>query len=137
MLFRLFALQFQVGWKVRRECAKPCAGERIEQNFAQQAIVLAQHTPRNLHVALEGGARRILMFHHRSKHKGADKKNAQRIGHRFVVFAKRIFAKVKAQTTVEVAEENAPHVVTFVDDDGIFVVERTQIGKRGAKHGVG
>ena len=39
-------------------------GVRVKQDFLQQVVVLVQHTLGNAHVALEGGAGRILMLHH-------------------------------------------------------------------------
>ena len=45
-------------------------GVGVEENLLQQVVVFRQHTLGNLHVALEGGARSILMFHHGCKDEG-------------------------------------------------------------------
>ena len=43
---------------------------------------------------------------------------------------------MNAQTAVEVEEEDTPHVVTLVDDDGILVAQCTEVGKGRSEHGV-
>ena len=66
-------------------------GVRIEQDFAQQAVVLAEHAAGDAQVPLEGCARRVLMLHHRRENERGNKGNAQGIGHRFVVLLKGVF----------------------------------------------
>ena len=72
------------------------AGARIEENFAQQAVVFAQHTFGNCHVPFESCTRRVLMFHYRSKNKSAYEGNAERVGHGFIVLVKSVFTDVEA-----------------------------------------
>ena len=72
-------------------------GVGVEQDFAQQGVVLAQHTLGDLHVPLEGGARSILVFHHGSKGEGGDERDGQRVCHRLVVLIKRVFKDVQTQ----------------------------------------
>ena len=48
-----------------------------------------------------------------------------------------VFEDVEAKTGVEVFEETTPHVVSLVDDNGIFVTQFAEIGKGGAEHRVG
>ena len=57
----------------------------VEENFLQQVIIFVEHALGYLHVALEGGARSILVLHHCRKGKGAHERNTQRVGHRLVV----------------------------------------------------
>ena len=69
----------------------------IEEYFAQQAVVLAQHAFGYLHVALEGGAGGVLMLHDGGEDEGADKRDAQRVGHRFVVLVEGVLAHVQPE----------------------------------------
>lgn len=108
----------------------------IEKDFAQETIILTQDAARNFHVTFEGCARRILMLHHCGEHKGADEGNAERISHRAVVLVESVFADVQVKATVEVTEEDAPHVVSFADDDGVFVAQCPEVGEGGAEHRV-
>ena len=51
---------------------------------------------------------------------------------------KGVFANVQPEAVlIEVAEEDAPHVVALGDNHGVLIVERTEVGKGGAKHRVG
>ena len=111
-------------------------GTRVEKNFAQQAVVLAEYALGNLQVPLERGARRVLVLHDGGEHKGGHERDTQGVGHRLIVFVERVFAHVQAEPAVEVAEEDAPHVVALVDDDGVLVAQAAQVGEGGAEHRV-
>jgi hypothetical protein len=112
-------------------------GERVEENFAQEGIVLTEHPFGDAHVALERGTGGILVLHHCGKNKGGDEGDAEGVSHRFIVLREGVFADVEPQTGVEVAEEETAHVVAFADDDGVFLTQVTKIGKCGTEHGVG
>ena len=112
-------------------------GVGVEEDFAEQCVVLAQHALGNLHVALEGGAGSVLMLHHCGEGEGGDEGNRERVGDRLVMLLERVFEDVEAESLVEVFEEAAAHVVALVDDDGVFVREFAEIGKRRAEHRVG
>ena len=45
-----------------------------------------------------------------------------------------IFVNIQAQATIKVKEEDASHVVSLVDDDGILRGECSEIGKRRTEH---
>ncbi len=109
----------------------------VKENFAEQAIVFAQNAARNLHVALEGGAWSILVLHDGGKNEGRYEGDAQGVSHRLVVLIKGVFKHVEAEFAVKVFEEDAPHVVALVNDNCVFRREGAEIGKGGAKHGVG
>ena len=113
------------------------AGARVEEDFAEEAVVLAQYAAGNGHVALEGGAWCVLVLHHGGKNEGRDEGDAEGVGHGFVVLFEGVFADVEAQPLVEVFEEDAAHVVAFGDDDGVLRTQRTEVGKGGTKHRVG
>ena len=88
-------------------------------------------------MALEGGARRILVLHHGRKNERGDEGDGQGVGHRAVVFFEGVFVDVESQAGVEVLEEDAADEVTLVDDDGILLGELVEVGKCGTEHGVG
>ena len=77
------------------------------------------------------------MLHHSGKNKSGHERNTQRIGHRLVVLLEGILVDVESQLLIEVLEEDASHIVTLTDDDGVLLRELLQIGKRRAKHRVG
>ena len=77
----------------------------VEEDFLQQVIIFVEHALSYLHVALEGGARSILVLHHCRKGKGAHERNTQRVGHRLVVLIKCILMQTQPQLLVEVLEE--------------------------------
>ena len=93
----------------------------VEEDFLQQVIIFVEHALSYLHVALEGGARSILVLHHCRKGKGAHERNTQRVGHRLVVLIKCILMQTQPQLLVEVLEEYLAHVVTLLDDDCILL----------------
>ena len=47
-----------------------------------------------------------------------------------------VFVDVESKLLIEVFEEDATHVVTLADDDGVLFRELLEIGKRRTKHGV-
>ena len=108
----------------------------IEQDLLQEVVVFVKHALGNAHMALEGGARSILMLHHCSKDEGRHERNGERIGHRLIVLLERVFIDVESQALIEVLEENAAHIVALADDDGILLAELLQIGKGRAEHRV-
>ena len=112
-------------------------GIGVEEDFLQQVVILVEHALGNAHVTLEGGARRVLMLHDGSKDEGGDEGDGERVGHRLVVLLEGVLIDVESQPLVEVLEEDAPHVVTLADDDGILLGELLKVGKRGAEHRVG
>ena len=78
-------------------CAYLChrvVGVGVEQNLLQQEIVLVEHALGYLHVALEGGAWRVLVLHDSRKGEGADERDAQRVGHGAVVLLERVLVDV-------------------------------------------
>ena len=93
----------------------------VEEDFLQQVIIFVEHALGYLHVALEGGARSILVLHHCRKGKGAHERNTQRVSHRLVVLIKCILMQTQPQLLVEVLEEYLAHVVTLLDDDCILL----------------
>lgn len=111
-------------------------GVRIEENLAQEPVVLTQYAAGYLHVPLERSARRVLVFHHRRKDKGADEGDAQGVGHGLVMLAESVLAHVKPKAGIEVAEEDAAHIVALGDDDGTLRAQRAEVGERGAEHGM-
>ena len=112
------------------------AGAGVEEDFAQEAVVLAQYAAGDGHVALEGCAWGILVLHHGGEDEGGDEGDAEGIGHGFVVLFESVFADVEAQPLVEVLEEDAAHVVAFGNDDGVLRTECAEVGEGGTKHGV-
>jgi len=111
-------------------------GVGVEEDFAQECVVLREHALGNLHVTLEGGAWCILMLHHGSKGERADEGDGERVSHSLVVLLERVFEDVEAQTRVQILEEATSHVVAFVDDDGVLVAQLAEVGKGGTEHGV-
>ena len=111
-------------------------GIGVKEDFLQQVVILVQHALGDTHVALERGARCILMLHHSSKHERRDKGDRQRIGHRLIVLLEGIFVDIQAQLLIEVLEEDTPHVVALADDDGILLGELLQIGEGRTEHRV-
>ncbi len=111
-------------------------GVGVEEYFLQQVVVFVEHALGNSHVALEGGARRVLMLHDGGKDEGGNEGDGERVGHRLVVLLERVFVDVQPKPLVEVLEEDAPHVVALADDDGVLLGQLLQVSKRGAEHGV-
>lgn len=112
-------------------------GVGVEEDFAQEGVILGEYAFGYLHVTLEGGARRVLMFHHGCEGKRGDEGDGEGVSHGLVVFLEGVFEDVEAETRVEILEEAASHVVALVDDDGILVTQFAEVGKGGTKHGVG
>ena len=51
---------------------------------------------------------------------------------------KGVFANVQPEAVlIQVAEEDAPHIVALGDNHGVLVVERAEVGKGRTKHRVG
>ena len=108
----------------------------VEEYLLKQVVILVEHALGNAHVALEGGARCILVLHDGGKDEGAHEGDAERIRHRLVVLLEGVLVDVQPQTLIEVLEEDAPHVVALADDDGVLLRELLQVGEGGAEHGV-
>ena len=87
-------------------------------------------------MALECGAGCVLWFHYGGEHKGADKWNAQGVGHYLVMFCEGVFADVQPQLLIEVFEEDAAHIVAVGNDYGVFVAQCPEVGEGWPKHGV-
>ena len=113
-----------------------CRCARIEEDFLQKVIVLVQYSLGDGHVALEGGARCILMLHHRGKDEGRYERDGKRVGHGVVVLIEGVFKDVQSQSLVEVLEENLAHVVALADDDGILGAQLVEVGEGWAEHRV-
>ena len=112
-------------------------GAWVEEDFAQEGVVLGEHATCNGEMALEGGARGILMLHYGREHKGGNEGHGEGVGHGFVVLGKGVFVDIESEATVEVEEEYASEVVAFGDDDGILGSQCPEVGKGGTEHGVG
>lgn len=108
----------------------------IKEDFSQQSVILRQNAFGNFVVALEGCAGSVLMLHNSGEDEGGDEGDGEAVSHGFVVLFETIFVDVEAKSAVEIEEEDAPHVVTFVDDDSVFCGECAEIGESGAKHGM-
>ena len=52
----------------------------VEHDLAQEMVVFAEHTTRDVEVAFEGGARSILMLHYPRKHECGGERDSQRVG---------------------------------------------------------
>ena len=76
------------------------------------------------------------MLHHGGKDKRRDKRYAQRVGHSLVVLLEGVLVDVQSQLLVQVLEEDASHIVTLTDDDGVLLAELVEIGKCRAEHRV-
>ena len=112
-------------------------GVGVEENLLEQIVVFIKNALCNLHVTFESGAGCILMFHDSREDECRDERYAERIGHGAVVLVEGVLVDVKPESLVEVAEEDAPHVVAFADDDGVLLRELVEVGKGGTKHGMG
>ena len=88
-------------------------------------------------MSLEGGARRILGLHHGGKHEGGDEGDGEGVGYGLVVLVEGVLEDVEPEALVEVLEEDLAHVVALADDDGVLGAQLVEVGKGGAKHGVG
>ena len=49
----------------------------------------------------------------------------------------RIFIDVQSQFLIQVFEEDAPHIVAFIDDDGVLLAQLVQVGEGGSEHRMG
>ena len=112
-------------------------GAGIEEHFLQQEVIFAEQAAGNVHVLLERGARRLLVLHDGGEDEGGHERDAERVGHRLVMFFKGVLEDVQLQRLVEVLEEDAAQVVALGDDDGVLVAQVAEAGEGGAEHGVG
>ena len=110
---------------------------RVEEDLRQQVVVFGKQSAGDVHMALEGGTRGVLMLHRGSEHHRRGEGDAQRVGHHLVVLLEGVFADVEAQVGIDVFEEDLAQVVALRDDDGVLLLQLAEVGKRGAKHRVG
>ena len=111
-------------------------GVGVEEYFLQQIVVFAEDAACDAHVALEGRTRCVDRLHDSGKDEGADKGDAERIGHGAVVLVEGVFVDVEPESLVEVAEEEPPYEVALSDDDGVLLVQLTEVGEGRSEHGV-
>ena len=52
------------------------------------------------------------------------------------MFLECVFVYVETETLIEVLEENASHIVTLADDDGILLMQLVEVGECGSEHRV-
>ncbi len=109
---------------------------RVEEDFRQEVIVFREQAPGDFHVPLEGRPRRVLMLHRGGEDHRRGEGDAEGIGHHLVVFLERVFADVQAQLPVQILEKDFAQVVAFRDDDGVFLVQLAEVGKRRTEHRV-
>ena len=75
-------------------------GVGVEEYLAQQSVIFGEYALRYLHVALEGGAWCVLMFHDGSKGEGGDEWDGEGVGYGLVVFFEGVFADVEFESVV-------------------------------------
>ena len=123
--------------ELRADALDLCRRAWVEENLLQEVVILAQHAPGDCHVALEGGAGRVLVLHDGCKDEGGHEGDGERVGDGFVVLLEAVFEDVQLQRAVEVLEEDASQVVALGDDDGILVAQVVEAGEGGSEHGMG
>ena len=123
--------------ELRADALDLCRRAWVEENLLQEVVVLAQHAPGDGHVALEGGAGRVLVLHDGCKDEGGHEGDGERVGDGFVVLLEAVLEDVQLQRAVEVLEEDASQVVALGDDDGILVAQVVEAGEGRSEHGMG
>ena len=98
-------------------------GVGVEEDFAQQVVVLAHQSVGYGQMPLECGAGCILMFHDASEHESGGKRYGERVGYGLVVLGEGVFLDMEIKPLVYVAEEYLAEMVTLGYDDGVFVAE--------------
>ena len=76
------------------------------------------------------------MLHHSSKHEGAYERNRKRVSHSLIVLLEGVLINIQSQLAVQVFEEDATHIVTLADDDGILLAQLLKVGKGRSEHRV-
>lgn len=70
-----------------------CVG--IEEDFAEEGVIFRKNPFGNLHVSLEGGARCILVLHHRCEGEGGDERDGEGVGNGLIVLLESVFEDVE------------------------------------------
>ena len=60
------------------------------------------------------------MLHDCTEDKGTHEGNRETVGHGLVMLLEGILMHMQSQAPIEVEEEDAPHIVALLDDDGVF-----------------
>ena len=98
-------------------------GVGVEEDFAQQVVVLAHQSVGYGQMPFESGSRSILVLHDAAEYESGCERDRQRVGYRLVMLGESIFFDMEVEPLVDVAEEYLAEVVAFGDDDGAFVAQ--------------
>ena len=111
-------------------------GMGVEEYLGQQVVVLPHQAVGNGHMALEGGARSVLMLHDAAEDECGGEGNREGVGYSLVVLGESIVFDMQVQFPIEHAEEFTPLLIALLDDDGVFVGKVAERGECGSEHGM-